>query len=257
VFKYFYSILRFVARHVAGFWGAIVALLTAGFIAGLVAALLFALFAAAVHQGWTQGADVTLLRQLSVIRTPWLDEAMLEVTALGGGSVLIMMAIVAALFLWMTEHKWSVYLLIISVIGGQLLNVLLKEIFQRPRPTAVQWGEPVNSLSFPSGHAMISVITYGCIAYLVGRLSPTRRLRWSVWIVAALLVGAICFSRMYLGVHYPSDVLAGICGGVAWLAFVASGLASLEYFANRRPQTKREEHDLHVSSAHGRAPPAQ
>ena len=171
---------------------------------------------------------------------------MLEVTALGGGSVLIMIVLIASLFLWITDHKWSVYLLIISVVGGQILNQVLKQLFHRERPSAVEWGQHVTTLSFPSGHAMTSIITYGAIAYLVGRLGPTQQLRRMVWGVAALLILAIGISRMYLGVHYPTDVLAGFLGGAAWLAFVASGLAAVEYFSHRRPETKQEEHDLHA-----------
>jgi undecaprenyl-diphosphatase len=150
------------------------------------------------------------------------------------------------LFLWITKHKWSVYLLWISVVGGQVLNQVLKQIFHRPRPSVVVWGQNVTTLSFPSGHAMTSIITYGAIAYLVGRLGSTVVMRRAVWAVAGVLILSISFSRMYLGVHYPTDVLAGLFGGAAWLAFAASGLAAVEYFAHRRPETQAEEKDLHA-----------
>jgi undecaprenyl-diphosphatase len=239
-----YSTFRLIARHFPGFWTALAAFLTASFLIALVAVALFAGFAQLVQGGFTQSFDVAILKQLASMRSPHLDEAMLEITALGGGSVLFMMIAIAALFLWLTDHKWSVYLLIAAVFGGQILNQVLKLAFHRERPSAVEWGQTVTTLSFPSGHAMTSTIAYGCIAYLVGRLGSTPRLRWSVWGVALVLICSIGFSRMYLGVHYPSDVLAGFFGGVAWLAFVASGLTAIEFFADRRPETKQEEQDL-------------
>jgi undecaprenyl-diphosphatase len=241
-----HSIFHFIARHVSGFWAAIAAYLTVGFFVGLACAALFSAIASAVETGLTQRFDVAVLQHLEAIRTPFLDEVMLELTALGGGSVLVMIVLIASLFLWITDHKWSVYLLVVSVVGGQILNQVLKLSFNRERPTEVVLGQHVASLSFPSGHAMTSIIAYGAIAYLVGRLGPTRALRRLVWAVASVMVAAIGFSRMYLGVHYPSDIAAGFLCGAAWLAFVASTLAAVEYFSNRRPETKVEEKDLHA-----------
>lgn len=243
---FLHSIFHFIARHVSGFWAAIAAYLTVGFFVGLACAALFSAMASAVQTGLTQTFDVAILQQLEAIRTPFLDEVMLELTALGGGSVLVMIVLIASLFLWITDHKWSVYLVIISVVGGQILNQVLKLQFHRARPTEVVMGQHVATLSFPSGHAMTSIIAYGAIAYLVGRLGPTPTLRRLVWAVAAVIVCAIGFSRIYLGVHYPSDIVAGFLGGAAWLAFVASALAAVEYFSSRRPATKAEEKDLHA-----------
>ncbi|MEO5511316.1 MAG: phosphatase PAP2 family protein [Longimicrobiales bacterium] len=239
-----YSIFRFIARHFPGFWSGLAAFLTMSFLVSVLAVAIFGAFARLVQEGLTQSFDVAILKQLASIRSPFLDRVMLEITALGGGSVLFMMVAIAALFLWLTDHKWSVYLLIAGVLGGQLLNQVLKLAYHRERPSAVEWGQNVTTLSFPSGHAMTSTIAYGCIAYLVGRLGPTPRVRGSVWGVALVLICAIGLSRMYLGVHYPSDVLAGFFAGVAWLAFVASGLTAVEFFAARRPKTKEEEQDL-------------
>ena len=239
-----YTTLRFIARHFPGFWSAIAAFLTASFLVAILAVAIFAGFAHLVEEGFTQSLDETILQRLVEMRTPTLDKIMLEITALGSGGVLIMMVSTAALFLWLTDHKWSMYLFITAVIGGQLLNQILKLAFNRERPGVVEWGQEVVTLSFPSGHAMTSTIAYGCIAYLVGRLESTRKLRLAVWGVAIVLVCMIGFSRMYLGVHYPSDVFAGFFGGVAWLAFVAAGLRAIEFFAERRPETKQEEQDL-------------
>jgi undecaprenyl-diphosphatase len=150
-------------------------------------------------------------------------------------------------FLWQTQHKWSVYLLMLGVLGGKLFNTLLKEFYERPRPSVVQWVTEVHSASFPSGHAMSSMVVYGSVAYLVGRLEARTRLRRTTWILAALVILAIGISRMYLGVHYPSDVIAGFVGGLAWLAFVVACMSALKFFAQRRPETRTEERDLETA----------
>jgi undecaprenyl-diphosphatase len=95
---------------------------------------------------------------------------------------------------------------------------------------------------------MTSMIVYGSVAYRVGRLEPTRRLRLTTWTLAALMIGLIGTSRMYLGVHYPSDIIAGYIGGIAWLAFVAASLAAVKFFAPRNPEIKKVEHDLHAET---------
>jgi undecaprenyl-diphosphatase len=239
-----YATLRLIGKHIKGFWGAILAYLTVGVIVGLIAVAIFAAFAAAVQAGWTQTIDERTLSWLQARRAPALDKIMLTITTLGDGVVRWMVVFVASLFLWLTRHHWSVYMLFIALVGGILLNQALKGAFNRPRPSVVVGLDPVTSLSFPSGHAMVSLITYGTVAYLVGRLEPTPRLRTLTWLSTALVVLGIGLSRMYLGVHYPSDVLAGFIAGVAWLAFVASGMTALQYFAPRRPETRKEERGL-------------
>lgn len=241
-----YSMLRWIARHVRGFYAAVVAFLTVGFVVGLLAAAVFGAFATVVEEGLTQGFDERVLHWIAQHRGDVLDEVMLEITALGNGAVLLMLVLVASVFLWLTQHKWSVYLLLLAVIGGDILNSVLKGFFQRPRPTVVEAVDSVTSMSFPSGHAMTSFITYGAVAYLVGRLEPTRTLRIVTWAFAGLIVVAIGVSRMYLGVHYPSDVLGGFLGGLAWLAFVAAGLTAVRFFSRRKPDIEEEEKDIHA-----------
>ena len=243
-----YTILRFIARHVSGFWGALAAFLTFAVAVAVAAGAVFAGMAHLVSKGMTQSFDESVLSSLAAMRTPLLDAAMLEITMLGTGSVILLTIGTVSLFLWLTNHKWSMSLLLISVISGQIVNQALKQIFARPRPSIVDWGVEVSTLSFPSGHAMTSTIAFSCIAYLVGRLSPTAAMRNSVYGIAALIILAIAFSRMYLGVHYPSDVIAGIVAGLGWLAFVAATLTAVGFFAKRRPETHTEEEDLQASS---------
>lgn len=239
-----YRELRFLGRHIRGFWGAIVAFLTIGFGAGAAAGLLFAAFGHLVMVGATQTFDEWVLHGFARFRTPWLDAAMLEITSLGNGMVVMTMVAIASLFLWLTDHRYSAALLIIAVLGGDLLNALLKEFYERPRPAVVEWGTPVHSLSFPSGHAMAAMIAYSSVAYLVGRLESGPRIRRATWTIAILMIIGIGVSRIYLGVHYPSDVLAGYMAGFAWTAFVGATLTAIRFFAERKPEVEQAEKDL-------------
>jgi undecaprenyl-diphosphatase len=241
-----YSTLRFIARHVRGFYAALVAFLSVGLVVGLGAIGIFALFATAVVQGITQPFDEAVLRWFGSVRNPALDRVMVEITSLGNGAVLVLLIAVTSVFLWLTRHRWSVYLLALAYFGGYAINSVLKQYFERPRPTVLEHLDPTSSASFPSGHAMNAMIMYGAVAYLVGRLEPTAALRRTTWALAALLILAIGMSRAYLGVHYPSDVIAGYLAGLAWLTFVAAAMTALRFFATRRPETRAEEQDLDV-----------
>lgn len=239
-----YSTLRFIGRHVDGFFGALAAFLTLGFFIAAAAISIFAALASAVQYGLTQRFDETVLQWFATHRSPIMNRVMLEITILGTGVVLIVIVLIASVFLWLTHHRWSVYMLLLGVFGAKLFNTLLKHTFARERPSVVEWITHTTSASFPSGHAMSSIVTYGTVAYLVGRLEPTRTLRITTWLLVALIVIAIGISRMYLGVHYPSDVIAGFLAGLGWIAFVAAMVTAINFFADRRPETRAEEHDL-------------
>jgi undecaprenyl-diphosphatase len=229
---------------VEGFFGALATFVTVGFIIFAAALASFGAMAGAMTQGWTQKLDDAALRWFEQNRFPLGDRIMIEISSLGTGLVLIVMVAIASVFLWLTHHRWSAYVLLLSVGGGKLMNTLLKVLFERPRPSVVESITDVYSHSFPSGHAMSSMVAYATVAYLVARLEPTPLLRRLTWGLAALIILTIGISRIYLGVHYPSDVLAGYLGGLAWIAFVASTLTALRFFADRRPETRAEEQDL-------------
>lgn len=148
---------------------------------------------------------------------PWWIEVMLkDVTALGGTTVLTLVTITAAGYLLVERKRAAALLVLLSVGGGVILSTLLKNAFARPRPELVAHLVDVHTLSFPSGHAMLSAVTFLTIGALLARIQPRLRTRLyliSIAILLTLLVGA---SRVYLGVHYPSDVLAGWSAGAAW-----------------------------------------
>ncbi len=241
-----YGVLRFIARHVRGFYAAVAAYMSIAVFVGFAAVLAFARFTRVVLEGSTQRFDEAVLTWVAVHRTDGLDRLALEITALGNYATVAVLVLSVSVFLWLTHHRLSVGLLLVALVGGGFLNTLLKDVFGRPRPTVVEQVTQVSSLSFPSGHSMTAFIAYAAVAYLGGRLEPTAVLRWTTWGLASLLILAIGASRIYLGVHYPSDVLGGYLAGLAWLAFVVSGLGAIRYYAGRKPDVEEAERDLHA-----------
>ncbi len=239
--------LRFIASHVRGFYTAIAAFVTIGFLAGLAAAWAFAALGRIVLGGATQSMDETVLRWVANLRTPFLDQVALDITSLGNIAVLIMVVSVASVFLFISRHRYSAYLLWIAVIGEEVINALLKDAYGRARPSVIPLETKVLTKSFPSGHAMASIVAYGAIALLVGRLADSGRMKRATWAVAALAIILVGSSRIYLGVHYPSDVIGGFLAGFAWLAVLASALSALKFFAPRQPQIEEQEEDLEKS----------
>lgn len=207
--------LRATAGRAAALQTALGAVLLGGILAAVAGTAAFAWFAAHVQRGATQAFDVAVLQWFGAHRTPFVDEAMLEVTFLGTGLVVLVIVGVAAMFLWLTQHRYSATLLIAATAGGIILNNVLKLGFSRPRPTVLEWQAHVISSSFPSGHAMSAAVVYGTVAYLAARLQKHRLSRVATMLVATVLIVLICASRLYLGVHYPSDVVAGAALGLA------------------------------------------
>ena len=237
-----FRLLRWLARHVHGFYTTFGIFFLIGATLAVVGTYFFAKLAGHVSSGGTQVFDDAVLRWLGAHREPWLTNAMVEITSLGTGVVVMMTVVISALFLYVSNHKYSALLLLIATAGGLVLNMLLKLGFGRPRPQLMEWGTHAASSSFPSGHAMNSVIVYGTVAYLVARLQARHRVRVYTLFVAAVIILLVCVSRLYLGVHYPSDVLAGLIVGLAWAAFCMATLEAIQLYAKRNaPQLAKNE----------------
>jgi membrane-associated phospholipid phosphatase len=143
---------------------------------------------------------------------PWLDRLMPVITHGGDWWMLLLVTLVGAAFLrFRHQHKLEAALLLIAYSFSRLLDPLLKLAFQRNRPQLWEVLARPTSYSFPSGHALSSTIVYGFAAYLLVQLYSQRR--WSYWLAAAAWIFLIGFSRVYLGVHWPSDVVAGFVLG--------------------------------------------
>jgi undecaprenyl-diphosphatase len=148
----------------------------------------------------------------------WFEEAARDVTALGSYTLLIFFVVAASIYFLILRRFAEPILLFAGVFGGALLSDLLKTGFARPRPDLVPHLTEAFSPSFPSGHAMASAITYLTIGALLARTTPNPLAKTYVLVLAVLLTFLVGLSRIYLGVHYPSDVLAGWCIGAAWAA---------------------------------------
>lgn len=141
---------------------------------------------------------------------------MRDMTALGGTAVLVLLTALVILYLLMAG-KWQIALFVLAAVGGgQIVSTLLKLGIDRPRPDLVPHLMLETSRSFPSGHAMMSAVTYLTLGSLLARVVKERRLKIFFLTVAVLLTFIVGVSRIYLGVHWPSDVLAGWCAGFAW-----------------------------------------
>jgi undecaprenyl-diphosphatase len=233
--------LRATAGRAAALPTALGVFLFGGIVAAVAATAGFAWVASHVRRGTTQAFDVAVLEWLGAHRTPAMDRAMLEITFLGTGLVVLVIVGVAAMFLWLTRHKYSATLLLAATAGGIILNSVLKLGFARPRPHVLGWQAQVASSSFPSGHAMSAAVVYGTVAYLAARLQKHRLTRVLTMLAAAIFIVLICASRLYLGVHYPSDVVAGVLVGLAWAAFCMATLEAVQRYAARRPTVRKHE----------------
>lgn len=197
-----------------------------------VAIVGFAWLGSEVARGNPLAIDRWLLLRLRSVSDPalsigprWLSQAMVDLTALGGGTVLTLVTLLVAGYL-AARRKLALAIFVASSIGaGALLTALLKTLFARARPDIVPHLVEVGSASFPSGHAMNSATVYLTGAALLASAEPSRRVRIFLMAAALMLTLLIGASRVFLGVHFPTDVLAGWSVGIAW-AVLASWVAA-------------------------------
>jgi undecaprenyl-diphosphatase len=187
--------------------------------------LLFAFVSLAgeVTEGDTQAFDTKILRALrdpSDLSKPvgpaWLEGSLLDLTAIGGPTVLGLMVFFVIGFLVLQTRYRTAIVVAIASIGGETLDTVMKHFFNRPRPSIVPHLRVVYSTSFPSGHAMESAIVYLTLAAILMRASESRLTKMYILGIAVLLTTLVGISRVYLGVHYPTDVLGGWIVGFMW-----------------------------------------
>ena len=216
----------------------------------VVAAVMFAFLklASEMVEGETAAFDRWLLQALRSPVDPsvpigpeWLKAAMIDVTALGGTSVLTLFTVIAVGYLTAARKAATAGFLAAAVIGGALTSTLLKLAFGRARPDLVIHLVTVDSASFPSGHALNSAVVYLTVGALLARAEPKRTVRIYLIATAVLLTLMIGFSRVYLGVHWPSDVIAGWCVGAAWAMICSIVARALQKRRAIEPQPKGQE----------------
>jgi undecaprenyl-diphosphatase len=196
----------------------------------LVAALLvvvciwgFIAIADEVKEGGTRRFDDWAIRALRKPSDPaqpigpaWLAEVARDLTGLGGVAVLSLMTAAVVGFLWLREKYGAMWLVLIATVGGLGLSTALKHVYQRPRPQLVAHLSQVYTTSFPSGHSMLSAVVYLTLGTLLARFVRERRVKFYFVSVAMVLTFLVGVSRVFMGVHYPTDVLAGWAAGLSW-----------------------------------------
>lgn len=193
------------------------------FVTGALGLLAFLTLASAVSDGETYSFDRWLLLAMRDGADPavpvgpgWLHRTMRDLTALGDTPILTLITATSAGYLLVARRAETALFLILAVAGGAAASTLLKQLFDRARPEVINHLAEITSASFPSGHAMNSAITYLTLGVLLARTKKARSIRVYVIALAVALTFAIGFSRIYLGVHWPTDVVAGWCLGGAW-----------------------------------------
>lgn len=176
-----------------------------------------------VVEGELHEIDTAILLALRTSGNPadplgpgWLQEMGRDITALGGTLVTTLVTLAAAGFLALQGKRRAAVFVTVAIFSGVILGWLLKSGFDRPRPDLVPHGSIVSSSSFPSGHSMTAAIVYLTLAAVLIRVQTRRPLQLYLLSLALLITIAVGVSRVYLGVHWPSDVLAGWTAGAAW-----------------------------------------
>ncbi|MGO4333357.1 phosphatase PAP2 family protein [Labrys sp. KB_33_2] len=190
------------------------------------AALIFAVLAGLVTQGGTEAFDraiLLMMRNPADLTDPlgpgWLEEMMRDFTGLGGVGVLTLTTLVVAGFLALSGSPRSAVFVILAIGSGILMSSLLKYGFDRPRPDLVAHGSRVYTSSFPSGHSFMSATVYFTLGIMLARSFPSGALSIYIMVVCTLLTFVVGISRVYLGVHWPTDVIAGWVIGAGWALF--------------------------------------
>jgi undecaprenyl-diphosphatase len=210
-------------RRVIAWVGGLDLILMMSVLAIVLGALIFIVVADLVAGGATVRIDDQLIHCMrnpvdltDPIGPEWLEDVVRDLTSLGSAAILGLVTTVVVGFLLIRRTYHAMGLLLISTLGGLLLSLLLKGHFSRPRPDVVPRLAEVYTSSFPSGHSMLSAVIYLTLGALLSRLVERKGLKVYILSVAMLLALLVGVSRVYLGVHYPTDVLAGWSIGLSW-----------------------------------------
>jgi len=214
-------------------------LLLGALLIAATARFVFGWLADEMLEGDTQKFDEFVRNAVHRHAAPEITWLMQGFSFLGSVAVVTTLCVLAiAVFLYLRQARTAA-LLAITMVGMAVLDITLKLAFHRPRPVGYFGPTPI-TYSFPSGHAMGSVCFYGVLAAILAARASGRVAKWCIWVGAALLIGMIGFSRIYLGVHYPSDVIAGYCAGAVWVAAV--GFLNKIHTNGRKEEVDRGKH---------------
>ena len=193
----------------------------------------FGAIAEEMAEGDTASQDQGVAEWLHGRATDPFTDAFRVFTWTGNGIFLAIVVLVAALLLWRRALVVDALYVVLAFVGAEVITFGMKLGFRRERPFFEDPLATAGSFSFPSGHALVSLSVYGSIAIVIARHAGSRRAGIAVLAAAAVWVAAIGFSRLYLGVHFLSDVLAGYAAGAAWLALLYLTLEARTFYTSR------------------------
>jgi len=169
----------------------------------------------------------------------WITGVLLDLTSLGGPTVITLVVLAVVGFLLLQTRYWTAFFIFMTAVTGEVLSYAMKSVFERPRPTVVPHLREAFSSSFPSGHAMQSAIIYLTLGAVLMRITESRLTKVYCCTVAMLLTFLVGVSRVWLGVHYPTDVLAGWIVGLFWASLCWLAAQHYEVRAGLRAEKRK------------------
>ena len=174
------------------------------------------------------GLDSSILTAVAKIRRPWLTSVAVDLTALGSTTLVVLISAVALCMLLSLKDRLGARQLLLNSVGAGIWTGITKNVIERARPEDVTPLVQVSGFSYPSGHSLVSASLYLTIAILAVRYLPTTKARVLLFAFAVAVILLVAISRVYLGVHYPSDVASGASLGVAWALLLAGSFSMFE-----------------------------
>ncbi len=172
--------------------------------------------------GSVQTFDESILKWVETLRTPFLNAMMVDITALGGLALTVVLGLLAVIIFVLTRDPVAAVHLVLTSAGGFFISIWTKSLISRPRPSVIPQLIHVSGFSYPSGHSITSAAIYLTMAILACRHFKPIKTRVVLISLAGIMTALISFSRIYLGVHYPSDTISGALVGLAWALVMAA-----------------------------------
>ncbi len=210
--------------------------LLAGFVLAIIAGLFFGWLGEEVLENDTVQFDRRAGALVHGESQPGLTQFMEVITTMGSPLLVTMLSLVAAIVFWLKHMRRQAAVLAIAIVGAAVLTYALKIGFHRVRPQPYFGIAVPGSFSFPSGHSLTAICLYGVLAYLVSSQFHRGFIRAGIWTFAIVMILLIGFSRLYLGVHYASDVIAGYSAGLVWVLVLISVEHSIRQSEMRGPE---------------------